>query len=64
MADEFKARPFGIAGEFAIPTRPVITRVEKPLIPPPPWSENYDPALDPDHEPPLEPETSDEEDEQ
>lgn len=69
MQPEFQDRPFGgrggIVGEFvsgsAQPTP--LPRHLPPMIPPPPWAVNYDPALDPDHEPPIKPEP-DEEDEQ
>jgi hypothetical protein len=51
--EEFQNLPFGVAGEMAVP------RAQEPppppppavVIPAPPWSENYDPELDPDHEP-------------
>jgi hypothetical protein len=69
MKSEFQNRPFGgrggVVGEFIVGSREPAAppQVIPPLIPPPPWAVNYDPALDPDHEPPLKPETSDEEEE-
>jgi hypothetical protein len=58
MRDELDAKEFGVVGEMAVP-RPIEPQPppQPPLIPPPPWSENYVPELDPDHEPPASEET-------
>jgi hypothetical protein len=55
---EFLEQPLGgFAGEMAIPRvdePPPLQGAQPIQFPPPPWSENYDPALDPDHEPAAE----------
>jgi hypothetical protein len=52
---EFAAKEFGVAGEMATSSREPPPPAPKPFtIPPPPWSVNYDPALDPENEPPQE----------
>ena len=55
---EFLEQPLGgFAGETIVPRQdepPPIHTPRAVVIPPPPWSENYDPALDPDHERSLE----------
>jgi hypothetical protein len=54
MQAEFEAKEWDVCGEFVTPSaEPVPTRVEPPRFPPPPWAVDYDPALDPDHEPPM-----------
>jgi hypothetical protein len=56
MKGEFEDRPFGIVGEWAVPQSEPVPAPPAPLvIPPPPWSVHYDPELDPDHEPAVEP---------
>jgi hypothetical protein len=48
-------RPFGSFGEFVTGGDGLpLPGPQRPVIPPPPWSENYEPSLDPDHEPPIE----------
>jgi hypothetical protein len=55
-AREFAEKEWGSAGETAASaSEPSSTKVTPPLIPPPPWSENYRPEDDPDHEPAIEP---------
>jgi hypothetical protein len=57
MKEEFLAKEFGVAGEMLTPRAAAPQgKPQPPLIPPPPWSENYDPELDPDHESASEPE--------
>jgi hypothetical protein len=52
MQAEFEAKEWGVCGELLTPSAEPASPVSEPfVIPPPPWSENYDPALDPDHEP-------------
>jgi hypothetical protein len=62
MRDEFEAKEFGVAGEFVVGSREPVppAKVIPPLIPPPPWAENYVPELDPDYEPAVKPETDEE----
>jgi hypothetical protein len=44
----------GRRGEMAVPrNEPAPPAPEPFVIPPPPWSENYRPELDPEHEPPA-----------
>jgi hypothetical protein len=53
LSAEFVDQPFGVVGEWATPRYDPAPPAPPPfVIPPPPWSENYRPELDPDHEPP------------
>jgi hypothetical protein len=51
--EDFANRPWGIVGEPAAPRPPEPpAQVRQPIVvPPPPWSPNYVPELDPDYEP-------------
>lgn len=64
MRPEFEQKEWGVVGEFVAGNPGPVAPAPPPfVIPPPPWSPNYDPALDPDHEPPVKAEAPDEEDE-
>jgi hypothetical protein len=61
MRAEFEAKEYGVAGEFIVGSPEPASPPPPPLvIPPPPWAVNYDPALDPDHEPPVKSEPDEE----
>jgi hypothetical protein len=57
LAREFQDRPLGGSyGELIVssgPQPPPLQGAEPVRIPPPPWSEHYDPALDPPEEQPT-----------
>jgi hypothetical protein len=54
---EYSDRPLGSYAVMATPSpSPALPVAQPPLIPPPPWSENYVPELDPDYDPGPEPE--------
>jgi hypothetical protein len=63
MRDHFEAKELGVVGEISVPRNEPAPPAPPPLvIPAPPWSQHYDPTLDPDYEPASEAER--EEDEQ
>jgi hypothetical protein len=54
MRELVEELPFGVVGEYAVPQPPMAPPAmpQRFVPPPPPWSPNYRPELDPDYQPP------------